>query len=306
MREELYLSMQENIEINKNKNKNIKIEPDIIFNRYDIHEEANYEDLVIVNNGMEKRLFIKFVGSTVYLGCFLMDISQDEFEVLINYIFKTYKEVKKIRYDNSIRYYGAYKENAQRIIELPSSEEELHQRLSKKGRYNLKREKRIVEEKIGKYNIVHYDKINIPDEVMLKYFEFKKKTHKRDFKMRPIDYITHENVSDAYVMKVSNEIIGVALSCEQCEQTYFENFSYDTKYSEFSLGSILYDIYLCELIKKGKKKVYLGSDLYEYKKRYGSIREVAYIGEVYRNNIVNKIVHYIKIVYRFFYRKIYG
>ena len=294
----------QNIKISINDDKSIPIEPDVIMNRFDLQQSCDYIDLCIESQTGVKRVLVRIDKSTAEIGCFLMDLSEKEFEALICYIFGEYKNIKRIRYNNALNCFGAFKENPQRYIDLPDSEDELNERLARKNRYNLKREKRLISDNIGEYRMIHYSVTETPDEVMLFYFMSKKDIYKRDFHMTTEEYLTGQNVTDVYELRTDSEILAVALSCEQCKYTYFENFSYNTKYPKLSLGSIIYNMYLCELIQKGIKRVYLGSDLYDYKKHYGSIREQAYIGEVYRSKLFTDAVGALKAAYRTVYRKI--
>lgn len=77
------------------------------------------------------------------------------------------------------------------------------------------------------------------------------------------------------------------LSCEQCPVVYIENLTYDTNYAKYSLGQILYDIYLKKLVEKGKKEIFLLGGDYDYKRRYHSVEETTYNDAVYRS-IVSK------------------
>lgn len=264
------------------KKEDIPIVPNIIFNRYDLQGKP-YHELLISEDESELRMQISIQGSMAHIGSYMMPMSEEGFKAAIKYVFEQFGDVKSVKYENALHAEGIYNNSPQRLINLPSSIDELHTRLSSKSRYNLKREKRLIEENIGSYTIDFYELKEIPQEAVLKFFEFKNATHGRDYHMKPEDYLERYNVSSAYVMRTEQEILAVLLSCEQCENVYFDNFSYDVKYSQYSLGSVMYDIYLEKLIEKGIRTVYLGSDKYEYKKRYGSVRIEAYSGEVFRS-----------------------
>ena len=282
------------IEISINtENNTIDIIPNIIFNRFDL-QGKEYLVLNIKDNECDICLHVSIQGNTAYLGCYLMQISAECFQAVIQYVFQMYENVKCIKYENALHGVGIYNESPQRLIELPESIDELHNRLNSKGRYNLRREKRLIEENAGKYEVVFYESEEMLKEVVTKFFEFKKITHDREYGMTPEEYIERYKVSSAYVMQAEEATLAVALSCEQCSDVYFDNFSYDVKYSQFSLGSVMYDIYLEKLIEKGVKTVCLGSDKYDYKKRYGSIRVEAYSGEVLRSETKMKL----KIAYK--------
>lgn len=259
--------------------------PNIFFNTPSMFED---KAIVFEINEWKYSLNIQVVieKKIARLHGFIMPISYKALMQLIQYLFQEYAVVM-IEYESILYNVGANMASEQALLILPDDITKLRANLSSKGRYNLKREKRLIEENIGKYEIVIYDKDNIPENVINKYFAYKKNTHNREYGVTAKEYIEQYHITDAYVMYVNDVILAMCFSCEWNENVYFENFSYCSQFKDYSLGSIMYDIYLEELVKKHKKVVFLGDGKYSYKKRYGSIYVLTHSGKIYKNRLSN-------------------
>lgn len=264
--------------IDKNSEGVYKINPDFIYNRYDLV----LSDYVILKID-DKFVEVKIHQNETELGIWLMGIERGQVESVCKYIFDNYPNIKKIKYQFSYHPIGYYTTKNHFKIYLPDTIEELSSRLSSKGKYNIKREKRLIEEDLGDITIKEYKSSDIPLEVINTYFTFKEKTHHIDYHMSPKEYLENYYVSDVYVMYAGDKIVSMVLSCEQCEVVYIENLTYDTNYSKYSAGQVLYDYYLKRLVEKEKKEIFLAGGNLSYKKRYGSIEETVYHGVIYRH-----------------------
>lgn len=223
---------------------------------------------------------------TAYLGLYLVVIPKPVFEGLIRFVLKTYRAVDKVRcFYSRNNYQDKFSAFSHYRVVLPQTEEELLGRMNKKGRYNLGRERRMLGE-LGNVQYVHYSGSAISAEVIKRFFELKEKTHGYNPHMRKNTYVEDACISDAYVIKLDKTIIGIALTCEQCECVYLENITYDMDYSKYSVGFSCYEYCLGQLIGKHKKEIFLGSGDHEYKRRFDSIEETAYAGSVYRNGLI--------------------
>lgn len=266
-------------------NEKINIEPEVIFNRPDILNK-NYVLLFISHEKGSRYLFVEIDENIANAGSFLMPITLAEAKTVNRYIFKKFKNIDEINWKNIPFKFGVWKNSFQKLIDLPTDCEELKKRLTSKNRYNLRREQRLIQEQLGDLKFEMYDE-SVPPDIVESYFAFKNVTHNRDYHMTPEEYIKTYCVSTAYVMRTAKEILAILFSCEQCECVYFENFTYNTKYQSYSLGSIIYDFFLEQLVRKGKKSVFLGGGTYEYKKKYGSKEIHVYICKLYRSKIKN-------------------
>jgi len=233
---------------------------------------------------------------TAYLGLYLVGIPQVIFDGLIRFVLKRYKRVDKIRCFYSLNdYEGQFLPFRHYRVILPKTEEELLGRMNKKGRYNLTRERRMLGE-LGEVSYLHYSGSDIPPDAIKRFFELKEKTHGYNPHMRKSTYVEDACISDIYLVMLDGMIIGIALTCEQCECVYLENITYDMDYAKYSVGFSCYEYCLSKLIEKHKKEIFLGSGDHEYKKRFYSIEETTYSGSVYRNRLIklkyDKLVHF--------------
>lgn len=265
--------------------------PDVIFNRFDLKYNAGKFLLCTCHD--EKYIIPVYESDGIaFLGVYLCEIPGDIFNRAIKYVFASNKAIKRIRIIYSLNNYcnelSPY--NHWRIV-LPGSADELFERMSKKGRYNLKREKRLLNE-LGEIIYRHYEAPDIPEYVVHKFFELKERTHGYNPHMKKSSYIEDASISDAYTISVGDDIIAVAFSCEQCDCVYLENITYDTQYAKYSIGFLCYVFCLENLIEKGKQEIFLGGGDYDYKRRFHSIEQTTYSGSIYRNAFCKKSFEY--------------
>lgn len=229
------------------------------------------------------------------IGLWLNPIPVKVLQILIRKLFRENKKLKTISYKNSYYPLGQCTKRNHFRIYMPKTTMELEDRLSSKGKYNIRREKRILEKDFGRYTITEYEVGNAPDNVLNTYYELKKVTHHIDYDFPPSEYMERHQVSHIYVLRLGSaeKVAAMILSCEQCSIVYLENLTYDTAYSRYSLGQILYDIYLMRLIEKGKTEIFLGGGDYDYKRRYASVEEETYNGTIFRSSFTKTYELYI-------------
>lgn len=270
-----------------------RIYPNVINNRFDL----------IYNNDIglikidEKLVPYHKNNREIVCGCYLMYLDKSEISRIAAYFFNTQIDVSsvtftKVKKIDEIK--GSSISNDFHIV-LPDNPSEIDSRLSKKGRYNIKREKRITEDHFGSIEFKQYNVMKNALEannLVSWFFAQKLVTHCRDYGMSAEEYIKKYNVSNIYTLYGGAELLAVILSCEQCPIVYIENLTYNEKYSKYSCGQVLYDWYLKQLVEKKKEQLFLSGGDLEYKKRYGSIEEFVMNIKIYRNSIsgnINKI-----------------
>lgn len=274
------------------------IKPDFIYNRYDLCAQE-YLVLCVCDKVEKFYMTVGLYKSEAKIGIWLMQLPEDVIVAVIEYIFDNFKWIRRISYTNGFTSRGLSWESHHYRIELPETIYELHARLSKKGRYNIKREKDIIARKFGSCILEEYTADNCPLDIIDTYFHYKYVTHHKDYGLTPSQYLNQFYVTNIYVLRMGDNIGAVILSCEQCENIYLENLSYDRRYGNLSCGQVLYDMYLSRLIEKGRKSLYLAGGDLDYKKRYGSIEERTSDCKVYRNKIVENILKLLLIVKHF-------
>ena len=280
-----------------------KIQNNFIYNRFDLSKkDKKYELLKLTySNNHEEYLPVYYDNGHAYLGVWRVFLAKDILRQVTKYIFCV-RHVKYIHCERML-VNGNIQRNqifTDTCIVLPEAIAELDTRLSKKARYNLRREKRKFSECIGDFELKSYKISEIDQKVMNylfdEYFLFKKNTHQRDYGLSAEEYIKKYYVTDIYTLECVGKVFSIVLSCEQTENVYVENLAYNSQFKDFSLGKILYDEFLRILIKKGKKSVSLGKANLDYKKHYGTsiynVRDMI----VYKNSFY-KIFHYtLKII----------
>lgn len=256
-----------------------QVEPNFIYNRFDlICKERCY--LLCTDYNDAKYIPVSIEGREGIIGCWGMMLSDFEIEQVAEFLFK-YFHVEDVLIRCAVpKGQTKYAKRNDFIISLPQTKDELNERLNSKERYNIRRRKRSIEETFGDFKLCEYlaqDKR--VSELISKYFELKKVTHNTDYHLSPEKYMEQFYVSHIYTLEVceGREILAVLLTCEQCENVYLENITYDIRYARLSPGLIAYDLLLKRLTDKGKKAVFLGDGNLDYKRRYGSLeREVIY------------------------------
>ena len=268
------------------------IADNLIYNRYDLIF-PNYEFFIFDWENEKYYIMLHQEKHNMLLNLWGKELPQKGFERLIEVIFqkKDVRRISIIRCRND--YKGMLEETNDIILFLPDSVDELLNRLHQKHRYNLRREKRILNEVIGEIYTVHYDRNNIRDEMVNLFFKWKMDSHATLYKITPKEYLDVYHVTDAFALMVDTQMIGIAFYCVVQDVAYFENFSYDSSYKKFSVGYITYELLLEHLIKQKIKYFYLGGGNYEYKRRFGAIDTDSYSGHIYSEEVFKRANGYL-------------
>ena len=126
--------------------------------------------------------------------------------------------------------------------------------LTKKERYNMRRQTKQCEEICGNLSFTDYVIGEAPEKNIFKliqvFWNYKNVSYGSDYAMTELEYIKKYHVTDIYELKFGNTIAVVLLSCEQGKDVFLENFSFDDKLSKQSPGMIIYNLYLIMLAEK--------------------------------------------------------
>ncbi len=263
-------------------NEDSLVNPDVIQNRFGAIY-TNYVMLLIEREN-DDSLYIPFHkdGNKGNIGICLTPISQNELNEIIKFIFIKYKQIKQIKCEYSLNQANGYVKNYpanQWHLLLPATTEELWTRMSSKSKQTLRRKQNHLIEQLGSEPVFEHYTINegIPDEIVNIYFTFKKELMNRDYNMLPQEYLHNYFVTDAYVWKINSsdnnsnsKYLSMLFTCEQGENVYLENLSYNPLFQKESPGFLLYCKVIEELINKRKKEFFLGRKYRDYKQKFES------------------------------------
>lgn len=274
-----------------------KMNPDFIYNRYDLFcKPEEYGAVQIKSNGETKIVEYRLQKEEAELGIWLMPMTKEELQKLVSYIGKKHPQIKKVTYKNGVLSYGkAHAHNHFRIV-FPETVEEMEHRISYKSRQKMRKKLRFAEEAYGTMEIKEYTRKEIPMEVVEAFFAFKYATRNRVYKMTPEEYLDRYHVSDCYVFTFGGTIGAVRFSCEQCPVVYGENFAYNPEMRDYSLGKAVFFHHLVRMVEKKHTELFFAGGDFEYKTHYGSIEETVYdcVIPVKRESFKKKVKRHLK------------
>ena len=265
-----------------------RVTPDFILNRIDLWEgfsECRSETLHIRSGSDDYYVQAVYEADRAELGLYLSRIPKRELKSAVRYIFASHPEVMTIGIRCCFAKFASSLKTNYFRIELPDSVEGLHERMSRKFKYNLKRERRTLEESEGPVIFEEYRAGNFPSDLFAEFARMKRATHTSRYVPEGRGYFDDTRlISNAYVMRNSRngEIISMVLSCEQGSISYIDNLTYNVKYSGYSPGKIIYHHYIETMINKGRHELFLGAGGPDYKRHYGSIEQTVYNTIIHR------------------------
>lgn len=261
----------------------------LIYNRPDLYD-ANHSHHLKISYGNE----IYCVYYTVhkykaYLSVWLRALPAAVVEASIDYIIKTHKNIMKIDVNYSLtNCKNQLSVDNNWVVFLPDSVEKVLDRLSKKSKYNFKREMRLLEEQSGALTFNEYGG-EVPLNVINKYFEWKYETHGTDYGLSGEAYLDQYHVNGTMVLSAGERMAAILFYCKNEDSVYLENISYDTHLGKYSPGIILYEYFLEKMTALNAKVVFLGNGNQIYKTRFGSQEYLVYSGTIYRNKLIKQL-----------------
>lgn len=266
---------------------------DLIYNRYDIIY-SKYDTISYEFQGHVYCIMYHINNKYAYINLWGKELPQALFERIIDRVLndKNIVRLSLLRCKND--YNNLLEKTNDIILPLPDNIEQLIHRLSAKHRYNLYREKRILKDRLGEIHVVHYYRDSIPDGVVNKYYLWKNESHGTVYELSETDYLDTYHVTDAVAVMANDRMIGIAFVCVVENTAYFENFSYDQRYKELSIGFITYELVLEYLINRRVQTFYLGGGDYGYKRHFGAIESVAFSGHLYSQKAVEAAKQYLE------------
>ena len=266
-----------------------KIQPNFIHNRFDIIYKNDYHLFCIFdNNGAKYYVPVKIIKYSAFLAVQLMYIESEALQTLSKYLFERFF-IWKIKYKFLLNNFTNSKDRYYFIVNLPNDIDTFNKNLSNNTRYNVSRYcKRI--EKDFVYSVKHFSGNEIINNNIYEiYCRFKKVTHNYNNKEKPEDYIKNNFITDAFVMYLNDNITSIVFLNILNDTAFLENLTYDIKYKNYSIGTILYYNTIKELINRKIKTLYLYVGTGEYKMRFNGTKIKCYNGTIYRYRIFNFI-----------------
>lgn len=268
--------MTDFIQITGNKKDVLKarINPDVIYNRFDLlYNETDWDlydlkDLVVP---------VKIVDDHLIVGLYLVKADQGLLLEFFDFLFKKYDK-KYIEIKHCYENLCDAEPYPYWHIELPKTKEDFDKTLSHRVRYNTKWYPKKMIENFGEYIITKYSAKDLNNEIMSLYLQWKHLSHNFIWDKQPMDYIQYAGITDGYVMTIGNRICAIGFICETGNNAYFENFSYDTEYKQYSPGMIVYYYIIIDMIKLHKKILYLSGGWLDYKKWYNGVLTYTFSG----------------------------
>ena len=251
-----------------------EIEPDFIYNRFDLFCE-NY--IVILAERDEERHIIeaRIFNNYAELGIWKMNISNKLLKEISNFIFSNYPIIKYTKFF-FCQTEGKFKERKHFYINFPDSAELFLQRRSSKSRHRLNKQRHQAEREIGAITYKEFKTGNCPGEIIKKYNRWKDSSHHIGKIEDAESYLKRFHVSDIYTLYLGDNIAAIMFSCEQCSVAYLENFSFDIQYSRYSPGQQIYEYVMNDLKVKPEDILFIDDDI----NNIGSIIEIVELFEI--------------------------
>ena len=271
--------------IKKDKDKLIeKVSPNFIKNRFDKNFEDGYELLELTQQDEKFYIPIHLEDNIVDLGVYLTPISQESFNELIKFIFDHYTDAYGINIEQSLNDYKGLNQDDNYVVELPNTAEEFIRSRGRKTRLHLKQYIKYIYRDF-RVDFKIFDK-DIPTKIISQYFKFKSETIGHKYKETEQDYLKNFNITKSIVLYLNDEIAAISLIVDSEDgdnkNAYYENFSYDKKYSKYSLGTVITYYTVKYLIENGYDRFCLGAGDYLYKRNLSTKKFTTFNGIIRR------------------------
>ena len=258
---------------------------DFIYNRCDKQGRDAFLTYMVKENGNEQYIHAWFQNGEGRIGVWTTNISKKAIKAIAKDMYSQDKKMKRIVVEFCFSKIGYTEFNPHFEVPLPNKMDDLLQRMRGKHLRQVSAMKRKLAAEYGEIKLLEYKASDCPDNIYDFYLKNKKVTKGIDIVMTKDDYFEKYYVSNVYALTFGDTIVSLILSCEQCENAYLENLTYDKSLSKYSPGKLIYIDFLCRMVEKHKKSLYLGGGNYEYKKQFDSIEKETYYCVIPRHGI---------------------
>jgi hypothetical protein len=176
-------------------------------------------------------------------------------------------------------------------VPLPKSLDEYHRKLSRKKRYNLARQERLLRDHCG--NALELITIEKEEDLPTLFAAIKKlpTKDKPNFVFREDEYIhlSRHNLLHCYVLKSAENVLGLLLGMKAGKFFKIDRTFHDRSFEKFSPGTTLWQLVLKDLINGGEfMRVDFGYGLPAYQHRSTNIIENKGRILLFRRSIANR------------------
>ncbi len=259
----------------------VEVYPDFIRNRFDVMYGDDFDILKITDDGETVFIPLHAQKKELVCGVALTPLKLRVFDDMIDFLFRAYPTISKIRFWHSVNKYPGMHTKIHWSIDLPASWEEYLAKLPGRVRNEIKRYNKRVTEHF-EYEFKYYKVKDLPKEIVSKYFEFKQQTRHRGYTLSEEEYLEKYFVTDAEVLYLNGELAAVNFLSIAGDSAYLENMANDPQYNNCYLGIVLFYRWIERLIGQGFRAFYLGGGDYQYKRHCASRKNIVYTGTVGR------------------------
>ena len=263
------------------------VEPNIIYNRFDIKYSGDFDVLKIDYDNKEQYITFHINKKGVcFLGIYMTPIEQAVFDEVVKFLRKKYKRISRIHVAQGLVKNDQFEDETQWTLNLPETIEEYWAQHSSKTRNSHNRKIRKLKDKY-EVEFVYFDKNNITKDLAKRFLELKSYT------MGDIKYKTDDsgvntllsdfyNITDVYAIKIDGKIEAITLySNINDTDLYYENVTYNKDFSDYGIGSIAFYYALEQFILRKFKHIYLGGGKYiKYKESAKAVMSKTMKGDI--------------------------
>lgn len=255
------------------------VKPNIAFNRLDIKFEKDFELLEINYKSQTQYMTIHLAPYYCQLGVYMMDLDKKVFDAVIKFIVKKFN-INRFYLVQSVNGNKKLTKSGHWLLSLPETQEDFDKMFSSRTRYN-RRIKRKNLEKDYDCKFTHYKKFELDEKFFEDFLKMKRIGYEDAYKNKTPKEMLSDfyTITDVYTLTIDNKVEAYLLySILDKDEVYQVNITYNTAYSKYGIGVMLYYYGLENLIKQKVKRLYLGSGDYDYKENSKAIRRVTYDG----------------------------
>jgi CelD/BcsL family acetyltransferase involved in cellulose biosynthesis len=155
------------------------------------------------------------------------------------------------------------------IVNIPASLEAYHASLTRKKRYNLSRQKRLLENHLGqKLSLIAIDSVTDLHQLFSALKELKvPTTHESTLSESEFKFASEYGFTLCYILKCGEQTVGMAIGTKSNSIYKIHRFYYDNSLKKYSVGTTLWQEILCDIITRGsfsKVDMGYGAPTYQY------------------------------------------